>query len=83
MRERDAGQLKLAEHVVVLGDRTFTFEDLDEDNSLIVGGGRQDLGLPGRHDSVVRDELGEDSTSGLDTEGGRQRSMRTTSPRSR
>ena len=35
----------------------------------VVGGGREDLGLLGGDDSVTGNELGHDTTSGLDTEG--------------
>ena len=35
----DTGELELAEEVVVLGERTFTFEDLDQDGGLVVSGG--------------------------------------------
>ena len=31
--------VKLAEEVVVLGERTFTLEHLDDDGVLVVGGG--------------------------------------------
>jgi hypothetical protein len=66
---RDAGELELAEKVVVLGERTFTLEDLNKDSRLVVGGSGENLTLLGGDDSVARNELGEDSTSGLDTEG--------------
>ncbi|KAF5326355.1 hypothetical protein D9611_000923 [Ephemerocybe angulata] len=68
-RRGDAGKLELAEMVVVLGERTFTLEDLDKDGRLVVGGGGEDLALPGGDDGVTGDELGEDTTGGLDTEG--------------
>ena len=64
----DAGKLELAEKVVVLGHRALTLEDLDEDGGLVVGGGREDLGLLGGDDSVAGDELGHDTTGGLNTE---------------
>jgi len=65
---RDGRQFEFAEEVVVLGQRTFTFEDLDQDGGLVVGSGREDLALPGGNDGVTGDELGEDSTGGFDTE---------------
>ena len=38
---RDAGELELAEKVVVLRQRAFTLEDLDQDSLLVVGGSRE------------------------------------------
>ena len=38
---RDAGELELAEKVVVLGKSTFTLVDLDQDGGLVVGRGRE------------------------------------------
>ena len=35
----DTSELELAEVVVVLGERTFTLEDLDEDGGLVISGG--------------------------------------------
>ena len=35
---RNTGEFELAEQVVVLCERTFTFEDLDEHGRLVVGG---------------------------------------------
>lgn len=84
----DTRELEFAEKVVVLGERTFTLEDLDKDSRLVVSGGREandnvskesfrtisqdaHLGLPGRDDSVTGNELGEDSTGGLNTKGKR------------
>ncbi len=63
---RDAGEFEFAENV--LGRRTFTFVDLDEDGSLNIGGGQEDLTLLVGGDGVTRDELGEDSNGGFDTE---------------
>ena len=67
-RGRDVGQLELAEHVVVLGHRALTLEHLDQDGGLVVGGSREDLRLAGRDDGVAGNELGHNTTSGLDTE---------------
>ena len=94
----NTGKFKLAEEVVVLGERTFTFVDLDKDSGLVVSGGGETkntntnkkkqkvrtkshklndnkkreidahLGLPGRDDSVTRNEFGHDTTGGLNTE---------------
>jgi len=44
---------------------------LDEDSGLVISGSREDLGLLGGDDSVARNELGENSTGGLDTKGKR------------
>ena len=63
----DTGELELAKKVVVLGERTFTFEDLDEDRGLVVSGGGENLALLGGDDSITGNELGEDTTSGFDT----------------
>lgn len=71
MRRRNARKLKFAEQVVVLGQRTLALVDLNQDSGLVIGGGREDLRLLGGDDSVAGDELGEDATSGLDTEGKR------------
>ncbi|SPQ20609.1 c73ff6cb-8731-470e-9cf7-86bd75ccbeed [Thermothielavioides terrestris] len=65
---RNARELKLAEQVVVLGALALTLVDLDEHTGLVVGEGREDLGLLGRNSGVARDELGHHATSGLDTE---------------
>ena len=63
----DAGKLEFAKEVVVLGEGTFTLEDLDQDGWLVVGSGGEDLTLSGGDDSVAGDELGHDATSCLDT----------------
>ena len=63
---RNAGELELAEEVVVLGQRTFALEDLDQDGGLVVGSGGEDLALAGGDYSVARDEFCHDATSGLD-----------------
>jgi len=67
-RGRNASELKLAEEVVVLGHGTFTLEDLDQDGGLVIGGGGEDLTLAGGDDGVTGNELGHDTTGGLDTE---------------
>ncbi|CAG9943851.1 unnamed protein product [Clonostachys rosea f. rosea IK726] len=64
----DTGKLELAEDVVVLGQRSLTLEDLDQDHGLVVSGGREDLALAGRDLGVTADKLGHNSTGGLDTE---------------
>lgn len=37
----DTGELEFAEEIVVLGEGTFTLEDLDQDGRLVVSGGRE------------------------------------------
>jgi hypothetical protein len=64
----DTSKLELAEKVVVLGAGTLTLEDLDQDTRLVVGEGREGLGLLGGDGGVALDEGGHDTTSGLDTE---------------
>jgi len=66
---RNAGELELAKEIVVLGEGAFTLEDLDQDSGLVVGGGGEDLALASRDDGITGDELGQDTTGGLDTEG--------------
>jgi hypothetical protein len=44
---------------------------LDEYSGLVICGGGEDLGLASGDDRVAGDELGEDTASGLDTEGER------------
>lgn len=64
----NTGKLELAEKVVVLGAGTLTLEDLDQDTGLVVGEGRESLGLLGGDGGVALDESSHDTTSGLDTE---------------
>ena len=70
-RGGDARELELSEEVVVLGAGTLALVDLDEDARLVVGVGREGLGLLGRDGRVAGDELGHDTAGGLDT--GRER----------
>jgi hypothetical protein len=65
---RDASELELAEQVVVLGALALTLVDLDEHTGLVVGEGREDLGLLGGDGGVAGNELGHHTTSSLDTE---------------
>lgn len=67
----DTGKLELAEDVVVLGKRSLTLEDLDQDYGLVISSGGEDLALAGRDSGVAGNQLGHDSTGGLDTEGKR------------
>ena len=64
----DASELELAEEVVVLGQGTFTLEDLNQDGGLVIGSSGENLALAGGDDGVTGDELGHDTTGGLDTE---------------
>jgi hypothetical protein len=49
---RNVGQVELAEHVVVLGHRSFTLINLDGNGRLVVDGSGKDLGLLGGHNGV-------------------------------
>lgn len=64
---RNVGELELSELVVVLGHGSLSFEDLDEDYRLVVGGRGEDLALLGGDDGVTLDKMGHDTTSGLNT----------------
>ena len=64
---RDASEFELAQQVVVLGEGAFTLKDLDQDGGLVVGGGGEDLALAGGDNGVTGDQLGHDTTRGLDT----------------
>ena len=66
-RRREAGQLELAQHVVVLGHRTLSLEHLDEHRGLVVLVGGEGLRLFGRDDGVTADDLRHYSADGLDT----------------
>mmetsp|Transcript_33495 Transcript_33495/g.52722 ORF Transcript_33495/g.52722 Transcript_33495/m.52722 type:complete len:287 (-) Transcript_33495:1332-2192(-) len=65
----DASQLKLAEHVVVLGHGTLALVHLNEHSGLVVLVGGEGLGLLGGNDSVAVDDLGHDATHSLNTVG--------------
>src|SRR5687768_15893974 len=67
----NAGELKLAEDVVVLGHGALTLEDLNQDHGLVVSGGGEDLALASGNGGVAGDELGHDSAGGLNTKGER------------
>lgn len=67
----NASKLELAEVVVVLGKRTLALEDLDENHGLVVRSGGENLALASRNRRVTGDQLGHDSTSGLNTKGKR------------
>ncbi len=67
----DAGKLEFAEQVVVLGHGALTLEDLDQDDGLVVGGRGEDLGLASGDGGVAGNQLGHDSSGGLDSKGKR------------
>jgi len=67
----NASELELAEQVVVLGAGTLTLEDLNQDTGLVVGVGREGLGLLGGDGGVALNQRSHDTTGSLDTEGQR------------
>ena len=85
-RRRNAREFEFSKKVVVLGQRTFTLEDLDQDSGLVVSSSGEanadvnsivyknereiiHLTLPCGDDGVTGNQLCEDTTSSLDTEG--------------
>lgn len=64
----NVGELELSEEVVILRHGTFTFEDLDQDHRLVIGGRAEDLALASRDRGATLDEGGHDATGGLDTQ---------------
>merc|ERR1712203_565192 len=68
----NAGQVKLAEEMVVLGHSPLALVHLDGHSGLVVAVGGEGLGLLGGDGGVPLDERGHHPASGLDTE--RQRS---------
>ena len=71
-RRGDTGKLELSEQVVVLRASTLTLEDLDQHTRLVVGEGREDLGLLGGDSGVALDQGRHDTASSLDTNGQRR-----------
>mmetsp|Transcript_6588 Transcript_6588/g.17841 ORF Transcript_6588/g.17841 Transcript_6588/m.17841 type:complete len:707 (-) Transcript_6588:24-2144(-) len=65
----DAGELKLAEEVVVLGPGALALEHLDEHTGLVVGVGGEDLLLLGGDGGVAGDEHGHHAADSLETHG--------------
>merc|ERR1711963_355105 len=68
---RNAGQLELAEHVVVLGHGALALVDLDQHSRLVVRVGGEGLGLLGGDGGVPLDQRGHHPTSRLDAKGER------------
>merc|ERR1711963_1007132 len=66
---RDAGQLELAEHVVVLGHGALALVDLDQHSRLVVRVGGEGLGLLGGDGGVPLDQRGHHPASRLDAKG--------------
>lgn len=64
-RRGDAGELKLSEEVVVLGESALALVHLDQDHRLVVGRRREDLRLAGGDLGVAGDELGHDTAGGF------------------
>ena len=67
-RRGDTGKLELSEQVVVLRAGTLTLEDLNQHTRLVVGEGREDLGLLGGDSGVALDEGSHDTTGSLNSE---------------
>lgn len=55
---RNSSQIKRAQEVIVFGQQSFTFIDLDCDSWLIVGSRRKDLRLLGGHYSIPWNQFG-------------------------
>ncbi|KAI3484158.1 hypothetical protein L1887_52864 [Cichorium endivia] len=67
-RGGDAGELEVAEQLVVANKLTLALVDLDVDGGLAIGGGREDLRLLGGDGGVAVDQTREDTSERLDTE---------------
>ncbi len=67
-RGRDAGELGVAEQVVVLGARTLTLIHPDEHTGLVIRVRREDVRLLGGDGGVAVGQRDHDTTSSLDTE---------------
>ena len=67
-RRRDAGELELAQRLVVLRHLALALQDVDLDRGLVVLGGRERLALARRDRRVALDELRHDAALGLDAE---------------
>ena len=70
-RRRDAGELELAERLVVGRHLALALQHVDLHGGLVVLGGREDLGLARRDRRVALDQLRHHAALGLDAEGER------------
>jgi molecular chaperone DnaK len=70
-RRRQAGQLEVAQRLVLRRHRPLALEDLDHHRRLVVVGGGEHLGLLGRDRGVALDQPGHHAALGLDAEGQR------------
>ena len=70
-RRRDAGELELAQRLVVGRHLALALQDVDLHARLVVLRGREDLGLAGRDRGVALDQLRHHAALGLDAEGER------------
>lgn len=64
-------KVEFTKQVVVLGQGSFSFEDLDGDSLLVVLIGGKDLRFLGWNFMVSGNDLGHDSSDGLNTQGKR------------
>ena len=71
-RGRDAVEVELAERAVVAGHLALALQHVDLHRGLVVGGGGEDLALPGRDGRVALDQLGHHAAQGLDAQGQRR-----------
>ena len=67
----DAVEVELAEGLVVHRLLALALQNVNGYRSLVVLGGREDLGLLGRDGGVLGDKSGHDAAQGLDSEGKR------------
>ena len=70
-RRRNAGELELAQQVVVARTGAFAFEDLDQHTRLVVGVSGEHLFLLCRDGGVARDEHRHHAADGFETHGER------------
>ena len=67
----NAGQLEIAEGLVVGRHLPLPLEDVDGHGRLVVGGGGEDLALAAGDGGVLLDQLGHDPAEGFDAQGER------------
>mmetsp|Transcript_29898 Transcript_29898/g.95790 ORF Transcript_29898/g.95790 Transcript_29898/m.95790 type:complete len:670 (+) Transcript_29898:1155-3164(+) len=63
------GELELSEKMAILSHGTLTLKHLDQHSGLVVLGSGEGLGLLGGDNSVAANQLGQDASDSLDTEG--------------